>query len=315
MKRIMVFLMKNLYHYLQKNKTIIGLFDFLSYIKRKTNIKIIDKSLITNIEWITEYNIPIERFYKGKPIGISWVARLKNADYFLKKCLESHIPFIDELILVDNKSTDKTKDICKELKNKYPNKVKFYEYPYIVNPPSDENDQIPTNSIHSLAYYYNWCFSKTKYSHVMKVDDDNFLIKEKWWEIRKQSLSSKKYYNIYWGINLIKDADWKIWTPKWYEFSWKYWDHGIYPVSPYTYYIQWKECEVFLNNLKYKRFSFSFFHLKFLKPGFGFHNLKNDNYAKCYKENIRKPILYNFKAILEWNDKNIDLTPYIKNVT
>ena len=286
---------------MSKYKITTKLLDYLSFIRRKITVKKINKSLLTNIEWITDYNIPLERFYEKKKEGISWVARLKNADYFLETCLESHIPFLDELILVDNQSTDKTKEICKNLLNKYPDKVKFYEYPHSVNPPSDNNKEIPTNSVHSLAYYYNRSFSKSKYSHVMKVDDDNFLIPEKWEIIRKNALKNNKYYMYRW-INIIKDKNWKIWIPKWYEFSWKWGDHWIYPVTPYTYYIQWNKREIFVNNLKHIKYWFSFLHLKFLKPNYWFHNLLWDNYQKQYEKQTKWSIIYDFKQILKWNN-------------
>ena len=228
--------------------------------------------------------------------------------------MESHLPFLDELILVDNESTDKTKEICKNFKKRYPNKVKFFEYPYRVTPPSEKNKNIPSNSVNSLAYYYNWCFSKTKYSHVMKVDDDNFLISEKMGKIREKALSSKKYYNMYWWINLVKDKDWKIWILKWYEYSWKWWDHWIYPVSPFTYYLQWEYCEQFINNLQYMRNWFSFFHLKFLKPNYWFHNLIWDSYQKWYESKIKKwEYEYDIESFL-WKNKDINLNKYIKDV-
>ena len=102
--------------------------------------------------------------------------------------MESYLPFLDELILVDNMSTDNTKQICDKLQKKYPNKVKVFQYLYEVTPPSFSNTKIPTNSVHSLAYYYNWCFSKTSYSHVMKVDDDIILIGDKMEKIRNYVL-------------------------------------------------------------------------------------------------------------------------------
>jgi len=49
--------------------------------------------------------------------------------------IESYLSFVDEIILVDNLSTDKTKEICLKLQKKYPDKIKFYTYPYEVVPP------------------------------------------------------------------------------------------------------------------------------------------------------------------------------------
>ena len=139
----------------KKNRIIIYIFNLFMYLKRKITVKKIDESLLTNIEWIAEYNIPIKWFYEDKPKWISWVARLKNAEHFLEVCIESHLPFLDELILVDNESTDSTRKICKVLQKKYPDKVRFYEYKHYVHPYSENSGDIPSNSIHSMAYYYN----------------------------------------------------------------------------------------------------------------------------------------------------------------
>lgn len=279
--------------------------EYLYYLKRKIFIKKINNSLLNNIEWIEEFNIPLEWFYMKKPKWISWVARLKNADYFLEFCMESHLPYLDELILVDNWSCDRTKEICINLKNKHPDKIKFYEYPYSVFPPSCKNWDIPSNSVHSLAYYYNWCFSKTKYSHVMKVDDDNFLLSEKWNSIRKAALDSSKYCTYRW-INLAKDQKWRYWIFKWCEYSWKFWDHGIYPVSPYTYFVQWEECEIFVNNLNIRRFWFSFFHLKFLKPSFWFHNINDENIKKKYEPNNKNFVYLTWEFYEQLNKSKIN---------
>ncbi len=278
-------MIQRIYDYLLKYDFTTKIIDYIFFCKRKLFQRQIPEEFLHNIEWFSDYDIPRSWFYEKKPKWISWVARLKNADHFLELCMESHLPFLDELILVDNESTDRTKEICKKLQKKYPEKVKFYEYPFFTIPAWGWNDKISTNSIHSLAYHYNWCFSKAKYSHVMKVDDDNFLVEEKWKNVREKSLQSKNY-NVYRWINLIKDKKWRIWTIKWYEYSWRYCDHGIYPVSPYNYYIQTEIAETFVNNLMNKRFWFSFFHLKFLKPNFWFHNITPSNYKKRYESKV-----------------------------
>lgn len=294
-----------IFEFLKKHENILKIVEYFLYIKRKLKSKKVDENILNNIEWFTEYNIPIWWFYEKKQKWISWIARLKNADHFLELCIESHLPFLDELILVDNQSADKTKEICKKLAKKYP-KIKFYEYPFNVFPPSENNDKIPANSVHSLAYYYNRCFSKSKYSHVMKVDDDNLLVAEKWDNIRKVALESNDL-SIYYWINLIKDEKWDFKTIKWHEYLWYFWDHYIYKVTPYTFFLQSKICEHFQNNLKYRRCWFSFFHLKFLKPDLWYHNLNG-----WLKKNIIKWLkssnLCDFTPLIKWQ---IDLNYYL----
>ena len=287
--------------------------DILSYFFRIFSIKKVNKSLLQNIEWITEMNVDEKWFYRKKNKWISWVARLKNASDFLETVVDNHLEFLDELILVDNNSSDNTKKICLKLEKKYPNKIRFFEYNYKVFPPWTERN-ISSNSLHSLAYYYNWSFSQSNYSHVMKVDDDNILIKEKWGSIIKKSINSKNY-NTYWWVNLIRSDSQQIGIPEKYKFSWRYWDHWIYKVSPKTYYIQGDQFELFKNNLFYIRNWFWFFHLKFLKKSFWFQNLTKTTYTKEYKKKINSEVITDFNKVLREDElKNVNIIHYMKKI-
>ncbi|OIO77106.1 hypothetical protein AUJ87_01780 [Candidatus Gracilibacteria bacterium CG1_02_38_174] len=248
--------------------------DTLAGIGRKMNTKPVSLSLLQNIENIKTMNIPHSWFTEDKLSGISGVARLKNGDDFLEQTLESHIPFLDELILIDNLSTDSTRLICEKFAKKYPQKVKVYEYPYNVF--QIGTHKVDPRSIHSFAYYSNWCVSQTKYRYIMRVDDDNILIPEKFNQIRTYILKYKPNKNLmYWGYNLLK-KDNQIGICKNDPYSGKLADHGIYPVSEFTYYIQSEFGELLRDNLLYKRFGMSFIHLKYLKKDLGFINCSTD---------------------------------------
>jgi len=99
--------------------------------------------------------------------------------------------------LIDNLSTDSTRLICEKFAKKYPQKVKVYEYPYNVF--QIGTHKVDPRSIHSFAYYSNWCVSQTKYRYIMRVDDDNILIPEKFNQIRTYILKYKPNKNLmYW---------------------------------------------------------------------------------------------------------------------
>jgi cellulose synthase/poly-beta-1,6-N-acetylglucosamine synthase-like glycosyltransferase len=182
--------------------------DIVLDIYHRYKVQPVSPKLLENIEGITEMNIPYSRFTEKKPLGISGVARLKNADDFLEKVVEGHLVLCDEIILVDNMSEDKTKEICLNLQRKYPNKIKFFEYQYEVFPPIYNDNakmQAEENSIHSLAYYYNWSFSKATYKYVMKLDDDNLLVEERAKELRNFVLTKQpQKYITYRGVNIFK---------------------------------------------------------------------------------------------------------------
>lgn len=252
------------------------IFDYFLWLYRELSVKPITEKLITNIEGIKCMNIDINWFTEKKPMWISWIARLKNSDDFLEKIIESYIPYLDEIILINNLSEDNTEKICTRLLKKYPNKIKYFDYPYKVWWCSVDK-KYPTNSIYSMAYYTNWSFSKWKYKYIMRLDDDNLPIWKKWNEIRNYILRKKpNKYCIYWWLNILKNKA-KFFTYNKIPYSWLWWDHWIFPVSSKTYCIQKGYFEVLVSWLWYKRFGFSFFHLKFLRKWNWYLNTDSKN--------------------------------------
>jgi glycosyltransferase involved in cell wall biosynthesis len=61
---------------------------------------------------------------------ISALIVAKNEQDFIQKCIESILPYVQEIIFVDNESTDATKQIVENLKNK---KIKVFTYPATEN--------------------------------------------------------------------------------------------------------------------------------------------------------------------------------------
>jgi len=98
----------------------------------------------------------------------------KNIDDFLNTNI------FDEIIVVDNGSTDKTLEIIKEisaLDHSMEQKIKIYDYPFNVSKCGLENLNTDKNSVKSLAYFYNYALSKCNYEYVMKWDGDMILQK------------------------------------------------------------------------------------------------------------------------------------------
>lgn len=245
------------------------------------------------------YHIPENFFYKNKKKWITWVARLKNWDDFLFYAIESYLSLVDEIILVDNNSSDKTIAICKYFVKKYPSKVRFYDYKKEIFWAATwiKTTQINPNS---LSYFYNRCFSKANYNHVMKIDDDNIALHSEYNKIKKIALKDNKLwlYATWWLNIFIKDN--KIWVYGDYPFSGKYGDHWIYKISPKTYYIQNWDIE----NLSYpyKRLShdFAFIHLKHMKKDFWFYNIRNKDVRKKLIKNAEKAQLLPLNLFLRW---------------
>jgi len=229
-----------------------------------------------NVPPITQENLSLEPkdsniyisvsfFYQTKQLWVSWVARLKNADEFLSHALESYLPFVDELILVDNNSTDNTVEICENFLHRYPKKVKFYRYvPDVLHYGLDhfQNHTSP----HSLAYYYNRCFAKATKSHVLKIDDDNIALPKPYEKLITKALTENKpgFYATR-GLNIF-EKDGKLGAYGDFPYTGRYGDHGIYKITPRTYYTQNNSStEQLLYPYSRSSYEFAILHLKQMK--------------------------------------------------
>lgn len=230
-----------------------------------------------NRENIPEYFIDKEAFYFNKrKNGISLFARLKNGEDFLEATILSQEPFFDEIILVDNNSSDSTQDICQKLISQFPKKIKFYQYIpevyWVWNPKWSSTFD---DSIHALSYYYNWTLSKTTCKYVAKLDDDivvydEILLKSITDNIRENWIN---YLQIIPQLNVhyingdlktpILQPHSKILPP----IAGLYLDHGIFPISEKTYFVNDKNMETFIFPYKVKISSIWFMHLKWMKNG------------------------------------------------
>lgn len=287
------------YFYLLVEQTFIFLNKYLPL--HRINTKEVTKEQLTNKEHMIEYNIPLVFFTQEKKLGVSGVARLKNWWEFLKIAIESYLPLLNELILVDNNSTDDTVAICLEFQSKYPEKVKFYNYePEVYDSNSWIN--IWENSVHSLSYYYNWSFSKATYSHVMKIDDDNIAIQSEYKKLIKKVLSENKkwFYATRWLQIFEKNGHIGVfWN---YPYSGRYGDHGIYKITPKTYYIQNWACEKIVYPYTWVSYGFTHIHLKFMKKNYGYNNyIKDPNIMKEKIKEISESECIPLSKFISWD--------------
>ena len=107
--------------------------------------------------------------------GISLIIRAKNEELNVKMCIESVIDLVDEIIFVDNGSTDNTYDIVKSINDK---KIKLYKYNIAVAKAGLEHKEaIKNNNKNTLGTFYNWCLSKATFNNVFKWDADFICIR------------------------------------------------------------------------------------------------------------------------------------------
>ena len=107
-----------------------------------------------------------------RPIGLSAFVRCKNEEEYIVASLMSAYRVFDEMVVILNNSTDRTRELVEDLIRDHP-KIRMIEYPHECQPIGPGYHQrILTTPDSSLAKYYNWCVEQTTFSHVCKWDGD-----------------------------------------------------------------------------------------------------------------------------------------------
>ena len=140
--------------------------------------------------------------------GISGFMRLRNESKFLRAAIDSHLPHLDELILVYNNCGDDTPAICEDYAVRFPEKIRAIHYKPIVVPagsPEYLNDGIPDQAEESLANYYNFALCQTTRKIAVKIDGDHIALSPQFGDlcarVRKKMLANEMW-NFY-GINIV----------------------------------------------------------------------------------------------------------------
>lgn len=94
--------------------------------------------------------------YKKRKDGISVLIACQNEEATLALCVISFLDFADEIILVDNGSTDKSKEIARDMQSTYKQKIKFYDVP----------------ELSDLYQNRQYALSKSSFTWVVRADAD-----------------------------------------------------------------------------------------------------------------------------------------------
>jgi glycosyltransferase involved in cell wall biosynthesis len=139
---------------------------------------------LTNIEGHTEFDIvwPWNKTADHTPLrrGATAVLRVKNEADSMRFVLPPLLRACDHVLLVDNSSTDGTGDAALAVADSHGLASKFTleHYPFDVARAGAEHLAVPERSVHSLAYFYNWCFSHVRTRYSWKWDGDMVLTTE-----------------------------------------------------------------------------------------------------------------------------------------
>jgi hypothetical protein len=123
-------------------------------------------------EWqFQHYNIDMPKWEGPHEFGISGCFRVRNDHEFLREAVTSHLPYLDEAVIVLQPSDDKTEKVVAELEKL--EKVRVVRYPvapvFITDP---EWADTPENSIRSFVYLSNWALSQCRYSWIARIEAD-----------------------------------------------------------------------------------------------------------------------------------------------
>jgi glycosyltransferase involved in cell wall biosynthesis len=147
---------------------------YYDYLKLENN-NIIGRNEVNNIYEVLIDLDNINLNYLEK--GISLIIRAKNEELNIKNCIESVVDLVDEIIFVDNNSTDNTYLLVKEYSKKYKN-IKLYKYNINVSKVGVEHKKaLNENNKNTLGTFYNWCLSKATKYNVVKWDADFICIR------------------------------------------------------------------------------------------------------------------------------------------
>jgi hypothetical protein len=227
-----------------------------------------------------EFTFRASQLDAPRPPGISAMMRIRNGAEYLRETIESHVAHYDEIVAAYNDCNDDTEAILLELAEQYPDKVRPFHYlPRVVLPYCEEHNRTPTESVHSLANFYNWTMARTRFSTAVKLDDDHLAVCGALGEavryIRADIARGIRKLYTFSGINLVRTG----------EASVAVYDNLplvgtgdilYFPVSrdiTFRQVIDFEKMVVGGPRLQKEYIGLLYFHLKHMKTDFGFGNM------------------------------------------
>lgn len=105
------------------------------------------------------------------------MVRVRNEQEYLERAVLSIVDEVDDVVVIDNGSTDDTPQIIAKLVNEHDGKIRSMSYPYTLARYGAENVALwesrgGRRSPALLANFYNWCLRRCTTSFVLKWDGD-----------------------------------------------------------------------------------------------------------------------------------------------
>jgi glycosyltransferase involved in cell wall biosynthesis len=215
------------------------------------------------------------------PKRISALMRVKNEMQFLEQSIRSIMHLVDEVVIVDNCSTDGSEHIIADFSNRYPEKVRSFSYPHQIARYGEEMLQLGKSkagrqSPSFLPNYYNWSTALCAGPYVLKWDGDT-IATDALAGVLERFRRSKTQILSHTGINLHPDRTCTIAGRPLEDMEPRLF---FRPFSKYNHYKEY--CETFWSPYFWWYTSFAeieaeplYFHMKFCKKD-RFSNMSED---------------------------------------
>jgi len=210
-----------------------------------------------------DFDIDLEAWEASKPFGISGCFRLKNEEQFMEAAIMSHLPWLDEAVLIVQKSDDDTINLAHKL-SMTNSKIRYDFYPFdVARIDTDNHYNLPENSVRTMMHLTNWAISRCKYSWVAKIEGDVIGLSS-FAAIRQAIEKSPEVIRYYGriGLNVAgKDVE---------KVSATYprsggWDEAVFNNNPFWHcyrFHRWESMNLHDHNDMIENMGFSFLHVK-----------------------------------------------------
>jgi hypothetical protein len=132
-------------------------------------------NVLANLEGHTDYDV--RRPDEEVEPGFTAVLRVRDEARSLPFVLPPLLRAVKRVVVVDNRSTDGTADVARRVAadEGAADRLEVLPYPFAVARCGAEHLGTPEDSVHSLAYFYNWSFSHVRTDYALKWDGDMVL--------------------------------------------------------------------------------------------------------------------------------------------
>lgn len=228
----------------------------------RTNVNIAQRCIVAEREY-AEFDIDLEAWEAPKPFGISGFFRLKNEEQFMKAAILSHLPALDEAVLIVQRSDDETINLAHQLSMKY-EKIRYDFYPFeVAQIDTPEHYNLPENSVRTMMHLTNWAISRCAYSWVAKIEGDVIALST-FVEIRDLIETQPNRFRYFGriGLNVAgRNVD---------KVSATYprtggWDEAVFNNDPFWHCLRfhkWESINLHDHNDMIENMGFSFLHVK-----------------------------------------------------